>query len=75
MSDPTENIRRDLLEAINTGAILPEGQEWNTDQLTEDFQVLGFLAPFVVVRHKATNKKGSLMFKHHPRIYFGWKED
>lgn len=75
MNDPTENIRRELVYAINSGAILPEGKEWTTDELTEEFEVIGFLAPFVVVRNKATNKKGSMMFRHNPRVYFGYKED
>lgn len=73
--DPTEGIRREMVQAINSGAIQSEGKEWTTDELTTEFEVLGFLAPFVVVRHKATGKKGSLMFRHNPRVYFGWKED
>ena len=75
MNDPTEGIRRELVEAINTGAIPPEGKEWSTDELTEEFQVIGFMAPFVVVKNKATGKKGSMMFRHNPRTYFGYKED
>lgn len=75
MTDPTEGIRRELVHAINSGVIPPEGHEWTTDELTKEFEVLGFLAPFVIVRNRATGKKGSLMFKHSPRVYFGWKED
>ena len=75
MSDPTEGIRRSLVEAINTGLIPPKGREWTTDELTEEFEVIGFLAPYVVVKNKATGKKGSLLFRHNPRVYFGYKED
>jgi len=73
--DKTEGIRRCLVQAINSGELLPEGKEWSTDELTQEFEVLGFMAPFVVVRHRITGKKGSLMFRHSPRTYFGWKED
>ena len=52
-----------------------EGQEWDTAQLQEDFDVLGFSAPFVVVRRKADGQKGSLEFKHSPRVYFGFRAD
>jgi len=75
MEDKTEGIRRAMVEAINSGAIPPEGQEWTTDELTRDFEVLGFLAPFVIVRKKDSGKKGTLMFRHLPRVYFNWKED
>jgi hypothetical protein len=74
MNDPTENIRRELVAAINSGIIEPEGQEWTTDELTKDFEVISFFAPFVSVKHKATGKKGSLMFRDQPRVYFSFRE-
>lgn len=52
-----------------------EGQEWDTAQLQEDFTVVGFAAPFVVVRRKSDGVKGTLEFKHSPRVYFGWRAD
>jgi hypothetical protein len=48
---------------------------FDTDQLTEHFEVLGFLAPFVVVRRKADGQKGSLKFAHQPRFYFDFTPD
>ena len=53
----------------------PGGQTWDTTALQEDFEVLGFAAPFVVVRRKTDGVKGSLEFTHNPRVYFGFKED
>jgi hypothetical protein len=50
-------------------------QTWDTQQLQEDFEVLGFLAPFVVVKRRSDGKKGTLEFKHSPRVYFGFRED
>ena len=60
MNDPTEAARRERLAEINAEpgsreALEAEyGQVWDTEQLDQDFEVIGFLAPFVVVRRKAT---------------------
>jgi hypothetical protein len=51
------------------------GKVWNTQELAEEFDVLGFMAPFVVVARKADGKKGSLEFQHSPRFYFNFAED
>jgi len=81
MSDPTENTRRVMQAVINAEEaerkVLEEeyGQVWNTEELSNDFSVEGFMAPFVVVRRKSDNKRGSLMFQHDPRFYFSFKED
>ena len=48
---------------------------WDADQLRTEFEVLGFLAPFVVVRRKADGVKGSLEFTHSPRLYFNFVPD
>lgn len=53
----------------------PQGQTWDTQQLQQDFEVLGFSAPFVVVRRKSDNQRGTLEFTHNPRVYFGFQED
>jgi hypothetical protein len=54
----------------------PEGQTWDKEQLQQDFEVLGFLAPYVVVRRKSDGQKGSLEFRHSsPRIYFNFQAD
>ena len=49
------------------------GQVWNTDQMSEDFTVIGFLAPVVVAIRKSDSVKGSLMFQHSPRFYYGFE--
>lgn len=48
---------------------------WTTEELTRDFEVLGFAAPFVVVQRRSDGKTGTLEFAHSPRVYFGWLED
>lgn len=77
MTDPTESIRRQMLAEINAQPGSREyleaqhGQVWDTDQLREDFEVIGFAAPLVVVRRRSDGVKGSLMFQGSPRLYFG----
>ena len=79
MNDPTELIRRERLAELNAEpggreALEAEhGQVWNTDELRRDFEVIGFLAPVVVVRRRSDGKKGSLEFQHDPRFYFSWQ--
>lgn len=53
----------------------PGEKTWTTAELLADFDVVGFLAPFVVVRRKSDGKRGSLRFQHAPRIYWGWMAD
>ena len=81
MPDETESIRRQLVADINLQpgsreALESEnGQVWSTDQLAADFEVLGFLAPVVVVRRKSDGVLGSLFFQHSPRFYYGFQKD
>ena len=78
MSDQTEATRRAMVAAVNFEPGSREaleaihGQVWDTGQLTQDFTVSGFGAPFVVVTRNSDGAKGSLMFQHHPRFYFGF---
>lgn len=48
-------------------------QQWTTQELSRDFTVIGFGAPFVVVIRKSDNVRGTLQFNHSPRIYFGFE--
>lgn len=79
MLDATESARRQRLIEINAQAGSREaleaehGQVWDTNELSWDFEPIGFLAPFIVVRRKSDNVKGSLEFQHHPRFYFGFR--
>ena len=74
--DPTEDTRRAM---IATG--YPEEQaefadkHWTTAQLQAEFIVESFLAPFVVVTRKSDGVKGSMMFRHSPRVYFNFTPD
>ena len=62
--------QQDLVEEM-----LVDGPTWTTSEMTAEFEVLGFAAPFVVVRRRDTGERGSLEFVHSPRVYFGWKPE
>jgi hypothetical protein len=79
MSDATETIRRELVTEINAEPGSREylearhGKVWSTSEMQEDFEVLGFMAPLIVVEQRSTGKKGSLYFQHSPRFYFDFE--
>ena len=56
MADSTESIRKEMVAEINAQPGSREyleakhGQVWDTGQLSDDFDVIGFMAPVVVVR-------------------------
>jgi hypothetical protein len=82
--DHTEEIRRDRLVAINSAVQSQDahaerkrlqamyGPVWDTSQLRADFEVLGFMAPYIVVRRRSDGRKGSLEFQHQPRLHFNF---
>ena len=78
MSDPTEGIRQELVAAINSNPKTREelealhGQVWDTQQLQQDFDVVGFMAPFIGVTRKSDGLKGTLEFQHQPRFYYNF---
>ena len=79
MTDPTEDIRKQMLAEINAA---PGSREYleaqaraslEHSELSDDFEVIGFTAPLVVVRRKSDGQKGSLMFQASPRFYFSFE--
>lgn len=81
MKDETEDLRRARVDEVNSEAgdratlEAKYGRVWDTAQLEQEFEVRGFLAPFVVVRRKSDGVAGSLEFRHSPRFYFNYKSD
>lgn len=81
MADETETIRRQMVAEINANPGSREyleakhGQVWDTGELQDQFQVLGFMAPFVVARRRSDGVKGSLMFQNNPRFYHSFKPE
>lgn len=76
MSDPIESFRRSMLATEQPQRDLAQAQQrWDTDQLRAEFEVIGFLAPFVVVKRKSDGAKGLMEFTHNPRFYFNFVKD
>jgi hypothetical protein len=49
------------------------GQVWDPNQLADDFDVIEFSAPLVVVCRKSDGQKGSLFFQGMPRFYVAFE--
>ena len=81
MSDTTESIRREMVKEINHEPGSREdleqkhSQVWDTKEMQEEFEPLGFMAPLIVVRRRSDGTKGSLKFQHNPRLYFDWSPE
>ncbi len=65
--DQTQRTREEL-EAIDTPV-------YDTTQVEERYEVLGFRAPFAIVRERATGLNGSMLFQNHPRYFFSFRSD
>lgn len=76
-----ETIRRAMVAEINAEPGSREaleaqyGQVYDSDEIREHFEVVGFAAPFMIVRRKSDRSRGSLMFQHSPRFYFSFREE
>jgi hypothetical protein len=76
MSTEADAIRREMIATGQPARDLEQAKDtWTMAGLQRDFDVLGFAAPFVVVRRKSDGAVGSVEFTHSPRTYFGWKPD
>ena len=86
MEDATEGIRRAMVSKIN-GEVQSNSEEaerarleadygkvWDTKELSAEFKVHGFMAPFITVTRLSDGKKGIMQFQHHPRFYFRFTE-
>lgn len=77
-----EFIRMQVIKLINSNPKTKEELEeefgknnvWDTQQLQEEFKVIGFCAPFCAVKRKSTNEEGSVLFQHMPRFYFDFQK-
>jgi hypothetical protein len=85
--DETEDVRVKRMAVVNDAVEsqdpmaerkrleAQQGQVWDAAQLAHDFEVLGFMAPYVVVHRRSDERKGSLEFQHYPRFYFNFVAD
>jgi hypothetical protein len=76
-ADAADQAHRSIVTTGQPAADLAadEGRRWTTDELHAEFEMLGFVVPFVVVRRRSDGQLGSLEFTHSPRVYFGWRPD
>ena len=80
MQDITEKARRELQHEVNAvegsreALEAKHGQVWDTRELQTDFEIGGFMAPYIVVRRKSDGSQGSMTFQHSPRFYFSFSE-
>jgi hypothetical protein len=72
-----EAIRLELKDNSKTRQQLEADGEkvYDASELQAEFTVHGFLAPYVFATRKSDGKKGTLMFQHGPRFYFGFEEE
>jgi hypothetical protein len=76
-----EQIRVELNDEINKKPktrqqLEADGEKvYDASELQAEFTVHGFLAPYVFATRKSDGKKGTLMFQHGPRFYFGFEEE
>ena len=76
MPNSLEILRRQRLHEINVETAhrvtleRRHGPVWDTSELTRDYEVVGFLSPFVVARRRSDGTLGSLEFQAVPRFYF-----
>jgi hypothetical protein len=81
VADHTESLRRQRLAEINAepkdrAALEAQyGEVFDTQELAAQYLVVGFLAPYVVVRRKCDGVLGSLEFQHRPRFFFNFHPD
>jgi hypothetical protein len=72
--DELDTEQRDYVNDQIVRGNLDSGPTWDTDALRREFEVIGFSAPYVVVRRRSDGVKGTLEFTHNPRVYFNWQE-
>lgn len=78
-NDPTEGIRKEMIQEINLepgsreALEIEHGQVWDTQELQRDFLVEGFMAPFCLVTRQSDKARGTVLFQHSPRFYFSFQ--
>ena len=77
MTEDSKKLLGREYEAAKLRAIAKanNGPVWDTEELGRDYEVLGFLAPFVSVRRKSDGMRGTLTWvPAYPRFYYNFVE-
>ena len=72
MSHDTEEVD-DQLYKDTLIDVFGEENVWTTQELTQQFDVESFLAPYCFATRKSDGVKGMFEFNHSPRFYFNFK--
>ena len=59
---------RDELEAT-------VGEVWDEDELSQEFEILGFRPPFAMVKRRFNGARGTVLYQDDPRYYFNFEQD
>ena len=73
--DPTALLRRAMLDNDEDRKAWRywDGEHWNNEALREDFEVIKFASPFVVVRRRRDGVIGTMKFINYQRTYFDFR--
>ena len=82
MSDQTETIRRQQVAEINSDPGCTSESRSKAWRRIRHIRIAGSIqcawlsiAPYVFVQRKSDLTKGSMLFQHSPRFYFGFKPE
>ena len=79
MFDPTEDVRREMVQDINAApgsreALEQEhGEVYDSTEVQALYEITGFMAPFVVCIRRSDGVTGCLTFQDQPRFYFDFQ--
>lgn len=74
MSEVEENKEYEAAK-LRAVAKADNGPVWDTVELQRDYEVLGFMAPFVAVKRKSDSTTGTLTWvPAYPRFYYNFVE-
>lgn len=83
--DGTEPFRRHAINIINSEVESQDkdsertrlealhGKVYSTDELSTEFVVESFMAPYIVCTNKQTKERGTMEFQDRPRFYFNFR--
>jgi len=83
--DKTEQFRRHAVNVINSEVESQDedservrlekkyGKVYNTKEVTAEFKIQGFMAPYVACVNRHTKEEGVLEFQDYPRFYFNFR--
>ena len=83
--DRTELLRRHAVNGINSEIESQDanlervrlevkyGKVYNVKEVSEEFEIHGFMAPYVTCVNRHTKEEGVLEFQGYPRFYFNFR--